>query len=71
MRGYRGRATRQRANGAAAVPRRPPAARVIARMLTIGRDQLSKTEAITAAMIERASPALMIAGHACSGSLRI
>ena len=54
-------ATRQRANEAAAVPRRPPAARVIARMLTIGRDQLSKSEAITATMIERASPALMIA----------
>jgi hypothetical protein len=30
-------------------------------MLTVGRDQLSKTAAITAAMIERASPALMIA----------
>jgi len=54
-------ATRQQANEAAAEPRRPPAARVIARMLTVGRDQLSKTEATTAAMIERASPALMIA----------
>ena len=54
-------ATRQRANEAAAVGRRPPAAREIARMLTVGRDQLSKMEEITAAIIEKASPALLIA----------
>src|SRR5206468_1465730 len=39
-------------------PRKCPSSRVIARMMTIARDQLSKDDAVTIATIEAAVPAL-------------
>jgi transposase len=42
-------------------PRRPPSARAIARMMTIDRDRVSKTEAFLVAAIEAAAPALAAA----------
>lgn len=42
-------------------PRRCPSSRMIARMMTIGRNRLSKEEAITIAVVEAAVPALVAA----------
>jgi transposase len=42
-------------------PRKCPSSRVIARMMTIGRDQLSSDDAVAIAMIEAAVPALVTA----------
>jgi transposase len=42
-------------------PRKCPSSRVIARMMTIARDQLSKNDAVTIATIEAAVPALVTA----------
>jgi hypothetical protein len=42
-------------------PRKCPSSRVIARMMTIARDQLSKDDAVTIATIEAAVPALVTA----------
>lgn len=42
-------------------PRECPSSRVIARMMTIARDQLSKDDAVTLATIEGAVPALVVA----------
>lgn len=42
-------------------PRKCPSSRVIARMMTVARDQLSKTDAVTIATIEAAIPALVTA----------
>jgi transposase len=46
---------------ASEVPRKCPSSRVIARMMTIARDQLSKGDAVTIATIEAAIPALVTA----------
>jgi transposase len=56
-------ATRRRRAEAARTcgPRKCPSSRVIARMMTIGRDQLSKDDAVTIATIEAAVPALVTA----------
>jgi hypothetical protein len=42
-------------------PRKCPSSRVIARMITIARDQLSKDDGVTIATIEAAVPALVAA----------
>jgi transposase len=42
-------------------PRKCPSARMVARMMTIARDQLSKGDAVTVAAIEAAVPALVTA----------
>ena len=44
-------------------PRKCPSSRMIARMMTVARDHLSKTEAVTVATIETAVPALVTARH--------
>jgi hypothetical protein len=56
-------ATRRRRAEAAPTrgPRKCPSSRVIARMMTIGRDQLSKDDAVAIATIEAAVPALVTA----------
>jgi transposase len=56
-------ATRRRRSEAAPSwgPRKCPSSRVIARMMTIARDQLSKDDAVTIATIEAAVPALVTA----------
>ena len=46
-------------------PRKCPSSRVLARMMTITRDQVSKGDAVTIATIEAAVPALVTA-HSCS-----
>jgi transposase len=53
--------TRRRMDEVAMRPRRPPSARAIARMMTIDRDRVSKTEAFLVATIEAAAPALAAA----------
>lgn len=53
---------RRRAEAApSCAPRKCPSSRVIARMMTIARDQLSKDHAVTLATIEGAVPALVAA----------
>lgn len=54
-------ATRLRMDEVAIRPRRPPSARSIARMMTIDRDRMSKTEALLVATVEAAAPALATA----------
>ena len=56
-------ATRRRRSETARTwgPRKCPSSRVIARMMTIGRDQLSKDDAVTIATIEAAMPTLVTA----------
>jgi len=55
-------ATRRRqADRADNAPSRTPAARTIARLLTISRDQLSRSEAVTVAAIEDGVPLLVAA----------
>jgi transposase len=56
-------ATRRRQTEAAPYggPRKCPSARIIARMMTIARDELSKNDAVTIATIEAAVPALVTA----------
>jgi transposase len=56
-------ATRRRRSERApmATPGRLPAARAIARMMTVGRDTLSKADALTVAAIEAAVPTLVTA----------
>jgi transposase len=56
------RTRRRRAEAAPSCgPRKCPSSRVIARMMTIARDQLSKDDAVTIATIEAAVPALVTA----------
>jgi transposase len=68
-------ATRRRRAEAApsCAPRKCPSSRVIARMMTISRDQLSKEEAIIVATIEAAVPPLVVArdlfASGCIGEL--
>jgi hypothetical protein len=72
------RTRRRRAEAAPSCgPRKCPSSRVIARMMTIARDQLSKGDAVTIATIEAAIPALVTAagffsgdGELIGGSLR-
>ena len=54
-------ATRRRLDETASRPRRLPSARLIARMMTIGRDHLSKAEAVMIASIEATAPTLVAA----------
>jgi transposase len=54
-------ATRRRADGGATTPRRVPAARVIVRMMTLARDQLTKGESSLMTRIEAIAPALVVA----------
>ena len=53
--------TRRRRNEAAPTqaPIAPPSARSIARLMTIERDQVSRADALTVTMIEKAVPALV------------
>lgn len=53
--------TRRRRDERATQPRRLPSARSIARMMTIGRNHLSKGEAVLIASIEAAAPILVTA----------
>jgi transposase len=54
-------ATRRRRNDAApdGMPRKCPSARVVARLMTMARDQLSRQDAVLVAAIEAAVPALV------------
>jgi len=52
-------ATRRRADETLATPRRVPAARVIARPMTLARDQLTKAESSLMIRIEGIAPALL------------
>lgn len=54
-------ATRRRLDETSSRPRRVPSARSIARMMTIGRDHLSKAEAVLMATIEAGVPILVTA----------
>lgn len=54
-------ATRRRLDETSSRPRRVPSARSIDRMMTIGRDHLSKAEAVLIASIEAAVPILVTA----------
>ena len=46
---------------------RAPSARTIARLMTIGRDNLSKSETVTIAAIERGTPSLVEAREIIAG----
>lgn len=52
-------ATRRRRDEAAEAPRRCPSARALARLLTLARDRLSRSELATVAMVEDAIPELV------------
>ena len=55
-------ATRRRAEGAAiSLPRKPPSARTIARLMTSKRDHLSPADRLLIAAVEQAVPALRVA----------
>ena len=54
-------ATRRRRDEATTGPRRCPGARALARMLTIGRERLSRTDRMIVAVVEHSVPALVTA----------
>jgi transposase len=54
-------ATRRRRDDAAAAPARCPAPRALARLLTSGRDRLTRAEAMIVATAERAAPDIVAA----------
>jgi transposase len=54
-------ATRRRRDEVAGAPRRCPSARSLARMMTIARDRLSRSELATVAAVEHAVPGLVLA----------
>ena len=57
-------ATRRRRDEAAIAPRRCPAPRALARLMTLAREKLTASEAVIVAVVERAAPALVAArGH--------
>jgi len=54
-------ATRRRRDEAVSAPRRCPSARSLARMMTLARDRLSRSELATVAVVEHAVPGLVVA----------
>jgi transposase len=64
-------ATRRRRDKAADTPRRCPGSRALARLLTLARDKLTRTEALIVATVERAVPALVAARQAIEAFHRL
>jgi len=54
-------ATRRRREGSGTLPSKPPSVRAIARLLTSRRDRLTTADAVLAATVEQAVPALALA----------
>ena len=54
-------ATRRRRDEAATAPRRRPAPRALARLMTLAREKLTAAEAVIVAVVERVAPALVAA----------